>query len=148
MIPYDDLVAALSSWRARQGLPVSTMGGASAAPKPAPKAAPQAAAVVPDSGPRSVPPKAPPPAAPRTKQPSVPPPLADAEEVDAAMLDEAHYENEGDDFAMSFGSAGAGAGAGAGGGDEGGEHEGATAIGGPPQRDTVPGKRGRNDEEW
>ena len=27
MIPYDDLVAALSAWRARQGLPVSTMGG-------------------------------------------------------------------------------------------------------------------------
>ena len=26
MIPYDDLVAALSAWRARQGLPVSTMG--------------------------------------------------------------------------------------------------------------------------
>ena len=28
MIPYDDLVAALSAWRARQGLPVSTLGGA------------------------------------------------------------------------------------------------------------------------
>ena len=30
MIPYDDLVAALSAWRARQGLPVSTMGGPAA----------------------------------------------------------------------------------------------------------------------
>jgi hypothetical protein len=36
MIPYDDLVAALQQWRARQGLPVSTLGGggSSAAPQP------------------------------------------------------------------------------------------------------------------
>jgi hypothetical protein len=27
MIPYDDLVAALSQWRARQGLPVNSLGG-------------------------------------------------------------------------------------------------------------------------
>ena len=36
MIPYDDLVAALTSWRARQGLPTSQLAGA---PAPAPKAA-------------------------------------------------------------------------------------------------------------
>jgi hypothetical protein len=36
MIPYDDLVAALSAWRARQGLPVSTMGGAPHKPAPEP----------------------------------------------------------------------------------------------------------------
>jgi hypothetical protein len=36
MIPYDDLVAALSSWRARQGLPTEQLAGA---PAPAPKAA-------------------------------------------------------------------------------------------------------------
>src|SRR5271170_3256371 len=135
MIPYDDLVAALSAWRARQGLPVSTMGGTSAAPQPA--------APAPGSGPRTAPPTrartAPPVAPPRSKQPSVPPPLAqpDAEEVDAAMLDDAHYEPEGSDFALSFGGqADAG--------------DGATAVGSePPQRDTVPsGKRGRNDDEW
>ena len=36
MIPYDDLVAALASWRARQGLPTAQLAGA---PAPAPKAA-------------------------------------------------------------------------------------------------------------
>jgi hypothetical protein len=34
MIPYDDLVAALSAWRARQGLPVSTMGAPPAKAQP------------------------------------------------------------------------------------------------------------------
>lgn len=132
MIPYDDLVAALSAWRARQGLPVSTMAGT---PQPA---APQAAASVPGSGPRTAPPVAPPRTAPpgappgRARPVSVPPPLAHPdEEVDAAMLDEAQYENEGDDFAMGFG------------GDS--EGDGATAIGAPPTRDTQP-SRGRKDE--
>jgi hypothetical protein len=32
MIPYDDLVTALSAWRARQGLPVNTMGGSGSGP--------------------------------------------------------------------------------------------------------------------
>ncbi|HWO18996.1 MAG TPA: hypothetical protein VNO30_09470 [Kofleriaceae bacterium] len=36
MIPYDDLVAALTAWRARQGLPTAQLPGA---PAPAPKAA-------------------------------------------------------------------------------------------------------------
>ncbi len=99
MISYDDLVAALQAWRARQGLPV---------------AAPTAG-----SGPRSAPP-APPPPPPRTNPPAPPMarqpmPLASPDDVepqdelgelneveDHAMIEEQHYENEGDDFAMSF----------------------------------------------
>ncbi len=86
MIPYDDLVGALASWRARQGLSVAE------------SAVPVQAAPSPSDGTR-------PPSAP-TK--AVPPPLAPVdtrdEEVDeAALLEEAHYENEGDDFAMAFG---------------------------------------------
>lgn len=78
------------------------------------------------SGPRSAPPAAPPA---RAKAASIPPPLAqpdthDALEVeDSAMLDESAYENEGDDFAMGFSG--------------GGDGDNATAIGGPPQRDSV-----------
>lgn len=131
MIPYDDLVAALSAWRARQGLPVSATAGAPQS------AAPQAAASVPGSGPRTAPPSAPPRTSPPVAPPgrgrpvSVPPPLAQPdEEVDAAMLDEAQYDNEGDDFAMGF---------------AGSDGDGATAIGSPPTRDTQP-SRGRKDE--
>lgn len=114
MIPYDDLVAALSNWRARQGLPVSTLG------KQPSGGTPVATAPAPGSGPRTAPPSAPPrPAA---------PPLEVADEVqevdDAAMLDEGAYENEGSDFAMSFG---------------GGATEGeSTTIGGAPERPTDP----------
>ncbi|MGE5182368.1 MAG: hypothetical protein ACM31C_09920 [Acidobacteriota bacterium] len=143
MIPYDDLVAALSAWRARQGLPVSTLGAsAGSGPTPAPVGkAP--------SGPRSAPPVAPPS---RAKAASIPPPLAqpeldahhDALEVDeAAMLDESAYENEGDDFAMNFGQ---------------GDGDNATAIGNPPTRDSVttdpvgsyPPNRngGRGHDDW
>jgi len=116
MIPYDDLVAALSAWRARQGLPVSTMGAASSGPAPAPMAkAP--------SGPKTAPPQPP-----RQKGTTVPPPLAmpdTVEEVDdSAMLDEASYENEGDDFAMKFGGNHA-------------THDSSTEIGAPPTRDSV-----------
>ena len=103
MIPYDDLVAALSAWRARQGLPVSTMGsvgsGQTAQPGSGPTPAPMAKA---PSGPKTAPPP------PRAKGSTVPPPLAQpdtVEEVDeGALLDEASYENEGDDFAMKFGA--------------------------------------------
>jgi hypothetical protein len=125
MIPYDDLVAALSAWRARQGLPVSTLGAP--APGSGPTPAPMGKA---PSGPRSAPPGAPPA---RAKAASIPPPLAppemhdhsDALEVDeSALLDENAYENEGDDFAMGFAKAGA-------------DGDNATAIGGPPVRDSV-----------
>ncbi len=140
MIPYDDLVAALSAWRARQGLPVSTLGAP--APGSGPTPAPMGKA---PSGPRSAPPAAPPA---RAKAASIPPPLAqpehhDALEVDeAAMLDESAYENEGDDFAMGFGADG----------------DNSTAIGNPPARDSVttdpvgnyPPSRGggRGHDDW
>jgi hypothetical protein len=48
MIPYDDLVAALTSWRARQGLPTTQLPGAAAS---APKAAVPAVAPAAKSGP-------------------------------------------------------------------------------------------------
>ena len=93
MIPYDDLVVALQTWRARQGLPVAQMSGIMTPPPPV--------VTAPAAVPRTNPP-APPKAA-------VPPPLAPVdtrdEDVDASLLEEAHYENEGDDFAMAFGAA-------------------------------------------
>jgi hypothetical protein len=130
MIPYDDLVAALSAWRAKKGMPVSTMGATSAS-GPVPVAAPVAK---PPSGPTPAP-MAKSPSGPKTQPPSpapgarakgstVPPPLAppDAlEEVDE-VLDESAYENEGNDFAMGF---------------SGGNDDSATAIGAPPQRDSA-----------
>lgn len=122
MIPYDDLVTALSNWRARQGLPVSTMG------KQPSGGTPVAAVPAPGSGPRTAPPMAPP------RAPSPPPMQAvdDVQEVDdAAMIDENAYENEGSDFAMSFGTP-------AGDGE-------ATSIGGAPEQPTDPGNRG---EDW
>lgn len=127
MIPYDDLVAALSNWRARQGLPVSTLG------KQPSGGTPVAAPPVPGSGPRTAPPSAPP------RAPS-PPPMAAAQDdihevEDAAMLDEGAYENEGNDFAMSFGGGGSGANT-----DE------ATSIGGAPERPTDP--NGGRGEDW
>lgn len=42
MIPYDDLVVALSAWRARQGLPVASPPVVQAAPRTAPPVAPPA----------------------------------------------------------------------------------------------------------
>jgi hypothetical protein len=96
MIPYDDLVIALQTWRARQGLPVAQLSGVAISPPPIQAAAP-------DFGARPGPPAAPPRAAP------TPPPLAPVDtrddEVDEASLieEEAQYENEGDDFAMAFG---------------------------------------------
>ena len=100
MIPYDDLVAALQAWRARQGLPVST------------QQAPAAAA----SNGQSARPGTPPPAPPKrsTTAPRMPLPLAPVdtvdmhEEVESALIEESHYENEGDDFAMAFGANGNG----------------------------------------
>ena len=108
MIPYEDLVIALQTWRAKQGLPVAQLSGA-LTPPPAASA---------------------PPAPPRPQaflgNVATPPPLAaptqdDALDVDEAALLEDHYEAEGDDFAMAFGAAGPGVP-----GDD------STAIGGPP----------------
>jgi len=132
MIPYDDLVAALSAWRARQGLPVSTLGGAAPAPGSGPHASSGSG---PHGQPGSGPNRGTPPAPPSGRQAAVPPPLAmddGMHEVEAEMLEE-QYENEGSDFAMSFG--------GGGGGD--GE---STEIGGAPERPTDP--RGGRGEDW
>jgi hypothetical protein len=98
MIPYDDLVAALQAWRARQGLPVAE--GAALPPRIAAAAPPP-------------PPRTNPPAAPPARKPTpMPMPLAapdethdeaaEAEIEEHAMIEESHYENEGDDFALSF----------------------------------------------
>ena len=136
MIPYDDLVAALSNWRARQGLPVSTLGkqpsGGTAVPQAAqPGSGPTAkSGPTSGSGPRTAPPSAP---------PKAPPPLMDAtqddvhEVDDAAMLDDAAYETEGNDFAMSFGNTG-------------GDEAEATSIGDAPERPTNP--NGGRGEDW
>ena len=115
MIPYDDLVAALTSWRARQGLPIAaplpttgsgptpmSMGGSG--PVAQPGSGPTAK---PGSGPaRTAPPMAPP------RGGYQPPPLASPDTTDdsldvddAALLEEAQYENDGADYAMNFGGA-------------------------------------------
>jgi hypothetical protein len=103
MIPYTELAAALERWRIRQGLPVSATPIA---------AAPSVAAVLTPA--RTAPPQAPPamraaPPPPPSAPPIVAPPIAAAavvvdDEVDADMLEAAdEYDNEGQDFAMSFG---------------------------------------------
>lgn len=125
MIPYDDLVAALSAWRARQGLPVSTLGGGGSAAAPQPGSGPHGQ---PGSGPYGQGGSGPygqsgsGPA--RAKAPSVPPPMMEEMAVDDAEMLEEHYENEGDDFSMNFGGGG-------------GTGE-STAIGGAPERPTDP----------
>lgn len=98
MIPYDDLVAALQAWRARQGLPVATpTTGAGVGSGPARPATPPVAAAAVRTAPPAPPPR------------SQPAPLPDADhetlhehEIDDHLVEEQHYENEGDDFAMSF----------------------------------------------
>lgn len=107
MIPYDDLVAALSAWRARQGLPVSTIGGgAEAAPQSGSGPTP-----TPGSGPYGQPGSGPygqPGSGPHRGGPPTPPPLAMGDdamhEVDEAEMLEEQYDAEGADYAMSFGN--------------------------------------------
>jgi hypothetical protein len=90
MIPYDDLVVALQTWRARQGLAVAQLSGVSISPPPV-------------EVPRTNPPAPPPPKAAATPPPLAPAPNTQDEEFEeGALLEEAHYENEGDDFAMAF----------------------------------------------
>lgn len=102
MIPYEDLVIALQTWRAKQGLPVAQLSGA-LTPPPA-----VSAMSAPGYAPMTTPP-GPPPPKPQGFLGNVatPPPLAapaeDTMDVeDAALLEETHYENEGDDFALAF----------------------------------------------
>jgi hypothetical protein len=89
MIPYDDLVDALTTWRARQGLPVAQL----------PVTAPRAAA---PTSPRSAPPVAPPRAASSPIDASGP---ASSEDFDeGALVEEAAYD-AGDDYVMPLGGA-------------------------------------------
>lgn len=101
MIPYEELVIALQTWRAKQGLPVGQLSGALTPPS----------AVAPPPQ-RAGPPVAPPKMGSTGPQQAflgnvaTPPPLAAPEESldvdDASLIEEAHYESEGDDFAMNF----------------------------------------------
>lgn len=95
MIPYDDLVTALASWRARQGLPV--VQNAPVTPKTAPvvAAAPPAPAAV---GPRTAPPGAPPRSAP---QPVVQPSSYDFDDGEA-LIEDSPYDSDGEDFVVAF----------------------------------------------
>src|SRR5262249_53266252 len=88
MIPYDDLVAALQAWRARQGLPVSTVGGSGSGATPVPSSNPGSGRT----------PPAPPPGRPGSE----------AVELDEGAMLEEQYDNEGQDFAMGFGNRGNG----------------------------------------
>jgi len=96
MIPYEDLVIALQTWRAKQGLPVAQLSGALTPPPAAP------------SYPATTPPGPPPPKAQgflgnvATPPPLDAPPEDSLDVDDAALIEETHYENEGDDFAMAF----------------------------------------------
>lgn len=104
MIPYEDLVIALQTWRAKQGLPVAQLSGALTPPPAAPAQRPPAQAFPPGIS---------------TPTP-LPPPMASADDHldvdDAALLEESSYDNEGGDFAMNFG----------------GHDDSSTAIGQPP----------------
>jgi hypothetical protein len=86
MIPYDDLVAALSAWRARQGLPVVQVAGITPA-RPAAAAPP----------PRTAPPNAPPRAV-------TPAPIADDDFGADALVEDSAYDVAGEDYVMSLGS--------------------------------------------
>lgn len=92
MIPYDDLVVALSAWRARQGLPVAQSAAAAppararAAPAPAPAPAPAAPAA------RATP------ARPAAAQ------VPAASDFDEPALVEDGYDNDsGEDYVMQLG---------------------------------------------
>lgn len=125
MIPYEELVIALQTWRAKQGLPVGQLSGAL---MPPPELSPPADDDL--QRPRTVPPVAPPRAAMEAfGNVATPPPLEPAEdsldvEDAGALVEEHQYENEGDDFAMAFGNMVA---------EDGGD---STMIGDAPERPT------------
>jgi hypothetical protein len=90
MIPYDDLVVALSSWRARQGLPVVQTAGA----VPAPLRPPTTPAA------RAAPPHAPPRATGPAAVPAIAPELQDFD--GEALIEESPYDANGDDYVVQL----------------------------------------------
>ncbi len=104
MIPYEDLVIALQTWRAKQGLPVAQLSGALTPPPPPVVSAMSA----PGYAPMTTPPGPPPPKGQGfLGNVATPPPLAAQAEdsldvVDAALREETHYETEGADYARAF----------------------------------------------
>lgn len=87
MIPYEDLVAALTTWRARQGLPVaqSSAIGAKRAPAPTPTA------------PRALP---------NAMRGGGPTSLDDFDEgavEDSALVEDSAYDVSGDDYVVPLG---------------------------------------------
>jgi hypothetical protein len=123
MIPYDDLVAALAAWRARQGLPVVQVAGAvpAAARPPAPPAAPRTAP--PNAPPRSV----------------APAPLPSDDFGADALVEDAAYDVSGEDYVLSLASGVIV------------ESAESTAIGGPPEpvdEGVLVPKRGKRKPDW
>lgn len=115
MIPYDDLVVALATWRARQGLPVAQLTGTPAAP-PARMAAPPPPAA------RAAPPSAPP----RTTTAPHPQVAAEVNELEerevsvGTLIEDGRDDPTDDEFSMALGVLAV-------------ESSGPTAIGGAPE---------------
>lgn len=103
MIPYDDLVVALTTWRARQGLPVGQLS-AQLTPPPVTTSAQYVAATVPtasgSSGSGGTRPAPPPPRGNTGARAAIPPPLESPTE-DSLDVDDAALLEE-NDFAMQF----------------------------------------------
>lgn len=94
MIAFEELVAALDRWRVRNGMPVVTGDvptvAVASAPAPAPAAWSPPAAPAWAAAPAAA-------AAPVGE-------VSDVVALDDDVLEEEHYDNEGDDFAMAFGA--------------------------------------------
>jgi hypothetical protein len=119
MIPYDDLVVALTAWRTRQGLPVSAVSAVAAAPPPA-----HAAPATPARPAAARPAPAPMP------MPMSPDSVGDFE--DGALVEDASYD-AGEDYVMQLGAV---------------EHQGeATAIGAAPEP-APSARRGKRPDGW
>jgi len=82
MIPYDDLVVALTAWRARQGLPVAHAASSTAA--------------------ASAPPPAPRRATPPAPRPAQRPPAELVDFDDHGLVEDASYD-AGEDYVMQLG---------------------------------------------
>jgi len=129
MIPYDDLVAALATWRARQGLPVAR--GMVIAPVPPPRAPAPAPAPSPA---RTAPQAAPP----RAAAPQIGTDLDDFGDDDSALIEDSAYDADGGDYVLPLGDPAV---------DPLGE---TTAIGGAPDRveNLLTTKRGKRPNDW